>query len=325
MQSHDSYLALTEASAQALRALPCDVVVTGANGWLGRATLDMLRQALGAEFGQRVVALGSRDDPPVRALESWVPPAGRGLLLWHYAFLTKDRAEGMPLADYERRNRALRERVLGWVRGGSVWGMVLPSSGAVYDYLHATGRDAAVREYGRLKVEDEQAFGAACAQAGARLVIARVFNLSGPYINKIEHYALASMIRQVLAGEPVAVRAARPVLRSYYYVGDCLELCARMLLRSVPGQCEAFDVAGEEVVELGELGRCVAAVLQSPHAQVLRPALLADAEEDCYVGDRTRISLLENKLGLHPLGLAAQIRETARYLQTMLAPLPALG
>ena len=51
----------------------------------------------------------------------------------------------------------------------------------------------------------------------------RVFNLAGPFINKIQIYALATMIGDALAGRPIEIRASHRVLRSYLHVGDCID------------------------------------------------------------------------------------------------------
>jgi len=323
-------LALSAPLAAALRAAPWHFVVTGANGWLGRATLAVLRQALGGDFATRVTALGSRAASleldghavPVAPLLDWTPPAHTPLLVCHYAFLTMDKVQGMSADDYVARNEAIRNTVLGWIAQGAVRAALVPSSGAVYDYLRgledpelAAARNPNAVLYGRLKHEDELAFAAACKQHGARLVLPRVFNLAGPCINKFDAYALASFIAQLLQGGAIAINARRPVLRSYYYIGDLLELCFGLLLRADAAPVLRFDTAAEEVVELEPLARRVAAVLgkaaaPAPARSALDPALPADR----YVGERAGVAALEAMLGLRPMALDEQISRTADYI-----------
>lgn len=314
-------LSFTPELATTLREGPWHFVVTGAGGWLGRATLGMLHAALGSRFPDRVTALGSRPGSvllpdgatyPVAALDTW-QPASDTLLVYHYAFLTKDRVSALSTAEYEARNVRIRQYVLDWVQEGRVAGAVVPSSGAVYDYLRADRqRDADAVLYGRLKWEDEEAFAAACTASGAGLVLPRVFNLSGPCINKFDSYALASFIVQALQGNRLEVRARRPVLRSYYYVADLLQLGTAALLASA-GETVRFDTAGSEVIELGELATMVAAAL-SPAAgkpvDVVRAAFEPALGEDRYVGAREAIAALERSHGLAPLPLAAQVAST---------------
>lgn len=333
-----SVLPLPAALSDDLRAAPWRYVVTGANGWLGRATLAALRAALGDAFGARVTALGSRPGSidvagvtlPVQPLLDWTPPPGERLLVCHYAFLTMDKVAGMSADDYVARNEAIRQAVLGWIAGGVVHGALVPSSGAVYDYLRglddpavAAARNPNAVLYGRLKYEDELAFQQACAASGVRLVMPRVFNLAGPCINKFDAYALASFIAQLLQGGAITIQARRPVLRSYYYIGDLLALCLGLLLRGDVPAALCFDTAADETVELEALAQRVAAVLgidAAPQRAPLDPALAPDR----YAGDRAAIAGLERLLGVQPLGLDRQIAATARYIAQELAlPLPA--
>ena len=52
---------LARAARQALDANPRRVVIVGAGGWIGKATLELLADALGDRFSGRVAAFGSSD------------------------------------------------------------------------------------------------------------------------------------------------------------------------------------------------------------------------------------------------------------------------
>jgi len=326
-------LNFTPELAAALRGGPWHFVVTGANGWLGRATLTMLHAALGDRFAARVTALGSRAstlaldgfEVAVSPLLDWQPAMNTAtaegaapLLVFHYAFLTKDRVAGLAPQEFELRNVAIREALLAWFKTGRIAGAVVPSSGAVYDYLRADpSRDPAATLYGRLKFEDEEAFAAACTAHGASLILPRVFNLAGPCINKFDAYALASFIVQVLQGGALEVRARKPVLRSYYYVGDLLQLCTALLLRQSAPAVLRFDTASDEVVEMGALAQQVVSVLDAP-AAMQRAPLDPEQKEDRYVGERASIARLERELKLQPKTLQQQIAATAEDIRRVL-------
>ena len=314
-----SFLSFSPDLSERMRASQCNYVVTGANGWLGSATLAMLRQALGDEFDARVTALGSRHAHPVQALMQWQPPQGQALIVFHYAFLTKDKVGGLSTDEYSERNAAISSKVRGWIDAGQVRGVVLPSSGAVYDHLLHKNRDPAAGLYGRLKYQDELDFVNTCAAHDTSLIIPRVFNLSGPYINKFDSYALASFIQQVLLDKPITIQAQKPVIRSYYFIGDLIELCVKLLLNQVTPGRVCFDTASGEIVELGELAQRVTSVLveYTPQA-VVRLPIQDDAVADRYVGNREQISALEKSLGMQLRSLDQQITLTARYMQSLL-------
>lgn len=316
-----SLLAFSPALAESVRASPCNYIVTGANGWLGSATLAMLRQALGKEFSTRVTALGSRQAHPIEALLEWKRLSGQPVIVFHYAFLTKDRVGGLSAEEYVARNDAISCTVRTWIEMGDVRGVILPSSGAVYDHLFAKSRDPAAGLYGQLKYKDELDFSAVCEANATHLIIPRIFNLSGPCINKFNSYALASFIFQILSGQPITVNARHPVLRSYYSISDMIELCLQLLFRKDVAATECFDVAGDEIIELGELAQRVATVLVD-HAPspTQRLPMLEGAREDRYVGNRTRIEKLEISQGMRPMTLDDQIRVTSRYIGNTLCP-----
>lgn len=319
-------LSFSPVLAACIRASPFQFVVTGASGWLGKATLDMLRQSLGADFSARVTALGSRQSQisfadgqtcQVQALLEWQLPLGQPAIIFHYAFLTKDKVGGMSTEEYIARNEAISSAVRAWIETGNVRGVVMPSSGAVYDYLHTKSRDPAALLYGKIKHSDEIAFSAACEAASTGLIIPRVFNLSGPYINKFDHYALASFIFQILSARPITIHARRPVLRSYYFIGDLLELCLQLLFKQTTAKTEYFDVAGDEIIELGELAQRVASVLaERAPTFTQRLPMLEDALEDRYIGNRKRIEELEMNLAIRPMALEEQIRSTSQYIES---------
>jgi nucleoside-diphosphate-sugar epimerase len=180
-------------------------------------------------------------------------------------------------------------------------------------------RDPSAGLYGRLKYQDEIDFTATCAAHDVGLIIPRIFNLSGPYINKFDNYALASFIYQVLRNQPITIQARRPVLRSYYFIGDLIELSLQLLLNQATAGTACFDAAGEEIVELGELAERVTAVLVDHVPLATARALLVDdAVEDRYIGNRDRLRTLEDRFGMQPMPLNQQIILTSRYIKSLL-------
>ncbi len=301
-----------------------DFVVIGATGWLGQATLEYLFGHLPAAQWTRVHAFASsarqlvlRDGTtvavqPLSALSALRPP--RPALVFHYAFQTKDRVAGNSVEAYIQHNRHIREALAQFVDANPVAGLFVPSSGAAYAGLDmANHSDGAI--YGRCKLEDERAFEAMGAQYGFTVCSPRVFNVSGPYINKHHLYALASIITACLRNEPIVVRATHPVIRSYYSVMDLIALCCHLLLAERAPTFHTFDTAGTEAVEVGELAiRCQR--LLAPHLAIERPPL-STAPADRYVGDADAIRQWERTAGISPQPLDEQILATANYLRNL--------
>lgn len=314
------------ALATRLRDSGHDFIVTGASGWLGRATLELLADSLGDEFPVRVTALGSQPGIiPLRAgravttqaLSGWQPDPARRYVLLHYAFLTKDKVAGRSAADYSAACRALAARVRRWYSEGAIRKTILASSGAVYDALKASQRDPDANLYGQMKLEDEAAFATLCQQTASRLVIPRIFNLSGPYVNKLEAYALAAFIVNALRGEPIRIQAQCPVLRSYVHIGNLLAICLHAAWVEDTGIAR-FDTAGPGEIELTSLAQRVCRVLEREDLPIHRPAIDPQQAPNHYVGDRAPWAALLQQHKVDEIGLDEQIRATAGYLGTII-------
>ena len=325
------YLARDRARLSGLAAELLDqsdfrIIVTGASGWLGRVTLELLADALGTQFEQRVRCFGSSarriqlDDGRAidqNALSDLASLASAPSVMLHYAFHTRDKIESFSPASYITANREIADTVEQQLTRLGVTRMFLLSSGAVYRPDRTLSDDLVVNPYGALKLEDERRFNRwAEAQPGRSLVVARVFNLSGAYINKVATYALASLLMDALQQRPMQIRAAHRVIRSYV---DSAELVSVGLAQCLAEQCnvtDTWDTMGEQEVELQQLAAAIGFVLSQP-AAIDRPES-SGGPEDRYVGEGLRYRLLCRQLRIESLDLIAQIRRTAAYLQNVL-------
>ena len=314
-----TYPRLTGLGAERLVVGPWRIAVTGAGGWLGLATLELLHLALGADFERRVVCFGSsrrvlhlRDglevsQKPLSELGREEPSPS---LLLHLAYLTQDMAKGMTAVDYEAANRAISSAVLEALDGLGVEGVFLASSGAAR-MADDPAADPSKRLYGRLKVEDEARFAVWAERSGGRAAIARIFALSGPYINKPGAYALASFIDDALDGRPPTVRAPRPVYRSWVAISELMSVVFGVL--TDPKACvERFDTAGAADLEMADAAWAVARALSRP-GEVDR-APIVDPVAERYCGDLDAYASLIGRYSVQRVAFDEQVRHTARYM-----------
>lgn len=317
-----SRLVLPPALAERLRASDWRVLVTGAGGWLGQAALELLADALGPDWRKRVLAFGSnerllvlRDGSEIRqqplAMLPRCPP--RPSLLLHFAYLTREKAARMPLEAYIATNRALSRLA---AEGGAAIGVeraFVTSSGATRAAQAATVDADPGLMYGKLKLEEEALFQQfSLGMQGRRAFVARLFNLSGPYINK--PYALASFIDQARSGR-IHVRATHPVVRSYTSASNLLGVAMGQLLADDAPPFSLVETAGDHEVEMGELARMVRDLV-APQAAIERTEL-AGGPVDHYVGDGRHFRRLLGHYGIAEHSLPRQIVETADYLASV--------
>jgi len=281
------------------------VVITGAGGWLGQAALEMFAASVPLSqihaFGSaaRMQKLRNGTSIAVEPLASLPALAVREAIIFHLAFLTREHAGNMPLAAYSEANRAISATVEAFVQTHGARGLFVPSSGAAYK------ADPVHNPYGSLKIEDEWRF----AALGTPAVNMRVFNLSGPFINKLDSYALACIIRDLQANRPVTLHAGRPIWRGYAHVSDVLNIALGLILNSTSPP--VFDTWGEPI-ELSTLAARAAGLLHKP-LTIERPEWQNDAA-DKYLGNDAAYLAHAYALGLEPASLDQQILDTAAYL-----------
>lgn len=288
------------------------VAITGASGWVGRA---MVHAAL--EAGCRHLRLfGSRAGSVAVAnqtlrLEPLHNEASLGAGEWIVVHLAVAGADRFPELE-ERRlaNDAMMASALALAETGKIRRLVSASSGAVYARAQA---DADRQAYNELKRRQEEVVQAWAAHAGVPLLIPRIFNLGGPYMNHAQRYALGGMIQQARGDGVIRIQARRPVLRSYVHVLEFARLTFELALNTTAPL--TFDTAGAQTVEMADLALAVGRALGMAGLEIQRPALEHE-ETDLYVGDGR---LYHAALGGEPLGLDAIIRDTAAWLNGGLA------
>jgi nucleoside-diphosphate-sugar epimerase len=296
-------------------------VITGGGGWLGRAALDILDSIYGANLLCRLAVFGASTKTlqlrsgrliasrPFAEMQELRMPAP---IILHFAYLTRGYAAQMSLGDYQAINRNLSVSVVTLTERCGAAGVFVPSSGAVYRRDRTLENDVEANPYGMLKLEDEERFGNLAHRRGVPTFIARIFNLSGPFMNHVSHYALGSILQDITSGRPITIKADHAVVRSYAHVGDVLSLALALLLR---GQSAGpLDIAGEPAIEIGALARRAALLLGRPELAINRPPY-ETGQPDIYVGDGAQFASLSGAGGLNVRSLDEQIIDTAAFLQ----------
>ncbi|MBY0428938.1 MAG: NAD-dependent epimerase/dehydratase family protein, partial [Alphaproteobacteria bacterium] len=235
-------------------------------------------------------------------------------LFFHCAFLTKDRLQDQSIDAFIAGNKAISHVVAGAIESCDARGLFMPSSGAVYKKgSHILDDDMQANPYGVMKHHDEERFVTLAKSKNMPVCIPRLFNLAGPFINKIELYALASMIASCQRGQGMTIRAPHRVIRSYIHVADLVALGFDMLLNPKRDDVPVFDTAGEVALELSELADAIRNGLGKPETVIHRPDVAPD-KDDRYVGDGTQFMRMMNAHGLTMRDINVQIRDTADYL-----------
>jgi len=276
----------------------------------------MISVGLGPEALARVRAYGSRPNEirldsgatvPIRPF-SWVLEDPAPSVVFHYAYLTKDRVSQTEPDAYLATNLSLTATMLSLLDRHRPEVFITASSGAAKGYAGASGYDFALNPYGSLKRLDELAFLQAAHEFGLRCAIPRVYSVAGPWMTKASEYALGGMISMARAGGPIEISAVRRVFRSYCGVDEVIALATWAAQHRPP---LVFDTGGD-TVEMSDLAQAVSETVGQA-CPIRRLQFDADAQADRYVGDPRIFNELTNESGLRLKSLRELVATTADH------------
>lgn len=300
-----------------LLSLPADArfVLTGPSGWIGNAMLTYLAERMGGALGGRVRAFASEDrimhlpsgeSLAVRDLSSICPDDVDGAHVIHLAYLTKDKVDAVGERRFFDTNLAIDDHLLAALSLARPASLFVASSGAAA--LAAQGVD--LHPYGMAKLRQEARFLQWAKSADVPTIAGRIFNIAGPYINKLDAYAISNFIVQALDRGEIHVQGGVPGFRSSLHVRD---LCALILdagLRGV-GREGPIDLCGAEVFEMGDIAAMIAARMGD--IPIRRVAVRHDMAS-VYLGNFPDTKVLAMELGFDLMPFTVQVDDTIRWI-----------
>lgn len=293
------------------------LAVVGASGWVGMALADQVLAAcpdLAPDrlrlfgSGSRTLQIGSRE-VQIEPLNANASLGDGDWLVVHAAIIGGDRVEGGDPPEVRRRNDALLDTVLALAEAGETRRLVAFSSGAA---SRVETVSPARRAYATMKRDHEVAIAGWGRRTGRAVLIPRVFNLGGPFMNHIETYALGDFARALSMHGRIAIGATVPVFRNFVHVSEMARVILDMAVDETQS-AEPFDVGGTQIVELGALARAVGEAMGQPEPVIDRPEP-GDGPGDWYVGDGLRYQSALFRRGETPTPLARIVADTVAYL-----------
>ena len=298
-----------------------EFIIVGASGWLGMATLQLLSDHL--KISEKVTCFGSIKKTlklldgttlvqhPLEELSDY--PKGKADYLLNYAFLTKENERTFKQQEYIKLNRQISIKVFNEAKRIRVANLSTISSGSVYSKERSIVSDLSKNPYGYLKKEEEVLF-SGLKDLGMKVVIPRVFNLSGPYSNKKEFYMFSSLLAQALKSNEMVITSKKRIFRSFISTSDLLSTIFGSMKLLNEGESVIYDTCGDSVVEIGELALQVKDLINKK-AKIIRPDIDESLSPDKYIGSRSEYESLINKLEIKESSLQDQIVNTSEYMK----------
>ena len=260
------------------------ITVTGASGWLGKSTLEIVR-ASGHDMSKVVALASTKKDivldggMVINAHPITAPPdlIQETEVLIHLAYLTRDKVSSVGYGEYVLTNLDLTSIALSWLANFPIKSFVTVSSGARNDQLTgAPETDIRANPYGFLKRIDELIFEEECKRRGITSVISRLWGATGVDMLDAEKYAIGNFVISALKTQKIQITSGHKVVRRYVDSREFMRVCTQLALS---GMSANFDSGGPEV-EIGQLANEIDRQLGG-NIEISRP-LGSERDDDLY-------------------------------------------
>lgn len=294
-------------------SLKSSIIISGATGWLGRELINVLEKSRLGVINLELISSACQDLKVSNKIYKTTIFANSTLInpdiYFDFAFLTREKINTVGVEKFKQINNAIISQSVDLIRMSQPKTVILASSGAVY----GLGRRDKVGNnylYSELKRIQEDKISEVCLKTGTKLIIIRVFNLSGSGIRKINTFAIAEMISHALKNKPILIKSNFLVYRRYSDVSQLLEL----LLAANRSNFTGILDSGGVTTEIHELAQTIINQLNS-RSRLSYPQLDKNLLSDNYYSKSNLYEeLLKKFTSRKPLSLNEQIENTKNFL-----------
>ena len=291
------------------------VLITGATGWLGHASLQALKKVLPEVKPEDLMLYASRarshSDPSygvvkVNELASYEDVPTNVDLLISLALKTRDYSMKMDEEEYLESNKALIEKNLEIMKLANPKKIILISSGVVSKYLQDNGP---LDSYTRVKILEEKLFNEFAQQTNSKLIILRLWGATGALMTEPLKYAIGDLIYQAETTNQIIINSKTEVFRKYTDATQIFEV----LIRASQMNYSRTLNSGGVMVEIGSLAQRISE-FYGKSLEIVRN-LESGSEPDFYVPTDSEFDELANSVGVSLLSLEDQIALTAKSVR----------
>jgi nucleoside-diphosphate-sugar epimerase len=291
------------------------VLITGATGWLGHASLQAIKKVLPEVKPEDLILYASRarshSDPSFGIVQvqelALIEKTSRDVDLFiNLALKTRDYAIKMDEAEYLKSNKALIEKNLELMKSANPKRIILISSGVVSKYLEGSGP---LDPYTEVKVLEEKLFNEFAQQTNSKLIVLRLWGATGALMTEPLKYAIGNLIHQAETTNQIIINSKTEIFRRYTDATQIFEV----LIRAIQMDYSRTLNSGGAMVEIGSLAQRISEYYVKP-LEVIRN-LESGGEPDFYAPTDSEFDELANRVGVSLLSLEDQIALTAKSVR----------
>jgi hypothetical protein len=285
------------------------IVIYGANGWLGRSSVEATLRLFPGIDSETILLIGSRDGQVKildRDFKVYNPTLGesrikKNSIFLNCAFLRREYVERLGQQAFLLQNKKIMDLPIRVLHSSNVSNFVNLSSGVAA--LENSDKDFTFDSYASLKKQSEIDFARFCKESTSLFLNCRVYSVTGYHINEFKNLALSSFIHQAITKKFIKVES--PDSKRVYI--DGVNLMTVLLRLALDGESGTLD-SGGHCVSLQELAGSVLKIvgLNSSNLEI------GVAVGNLYFGDFEYFNTLAAKMGESILDIDSQVENTLR-------------
>jgi len=289
-----------------------NIMITGASGWIGRATLEYFYKIFQDDIEKFIFPI-SASQKNIKLSNNFSIKTydyqynfdkNKAYVILHYSYPTKARLETLSDDEFKKNCQQIKASISKIIQNYQIKSLIFPSSGAIYNQNNL---------YSKNKIDDELYLLELSEKYNFNIMIPRIFNIGGPFINQPQIYALNNFILQTKANKKIIINANNDVFRSYVHVNNLIDLFFKWLIDKDKETPLIFDISHPNKIEIKKLAEKICEVL-TINCEIISPNYNSQNLSDDYVGDSAKIMSLCKKYQIDLADLDQIILDTNLFL-----------
>jgi nucleoside-diphosphate-sugar epimerase len=284
-------------------------IIYGASSWLGKATIYQARKyfpkngIIAVSSSHKKIMINQDEIKCFNYEEALNIKNGYNNIFFNYAFILQDSIDRYSKNEYIDNIKIIRNKAINLIEHFRPKKVIYSSSGAVYSKSNV---------YGLMKSEDEDIYLELSKKLNYNILIPRIFNIGGVFINK-DIYALYNLITQSITKENIEIKAKRKIFRSYVDVIDLINIIFSWAFDKKECDNYIFDSGNKKPIEILDLAKII--LKQTGKGGRIERSLEKNMKDDAYFGDIEKQNYLTQKYQIHISNHEEIVEKTINYIK----------